>query len=169
MKYIFLLILMISLFNQSCSAMSKESKLANSFLDAFAKEQRMSRGLVLSGTGRSVRDKIQVLEIFFLSWGCYNVDQARNIFMQSLEDFSNKINCNMTMRPHLANYPFNEFNLGLDISFYESPGKRPQKPYVALVSLIKGKIFYFFYDNEKQKFVDDYSETYQEALQKVKS
>ena len=113
---------------------------------------------------------IQAVALGFASYKALNVDEARKLYVNIVEEYLHRVNCNEEVRPYLHNYPFTINNLEFNIEFDESNGRMKSDGHVAYVSFIASRnlIFYSSYDYKTHKFQDLHQESYEEALKIVK-
>lgn len=126
------------------------------------------RGLILNGYGGSMMDDIQSITLSFLSTYALNVDEARILYVEMMEELLRRINCYEKIHPYLHNFPFEEANIKLTISFVNSEGHTVRDGHVALMSIAKDhKLYFAAYNPDIEDFYDLYEELYGEARRKV--
>ena len=104
-----------------------------------------------------------------------DVERARVLIVNTVEELLNLINSSPILRPKLANYPFTSENLTYSISFeninnnyYENPNaKYYPNEYISYVLLMKGCIGYAIFNPSEQKLQTYHIELYEEALKIV--
>lgn len=113
---------------------------------------------------------IQAVALGFASYKALNVDQARKLYVDIIEEYLHKVNGNEEVRPYLHNHPFTINNLEFTIEFDEPNGRMKSDGHVAYVSFIASRnlIFYSSYDYKTHEFQDLHEESYEEALKIVK-
>lgn len=151
------------------SAMSKDGHRINSIIQRHSGLMKRENNLVLIGSGSSFPDSIHGFILDYIAYKKLDIQQARIIFVKSTQHLLDMINSDQVIRPKLANYPFTEDNLEFRLSFLDNKGRYFEPPNVAYISIIDGKIYYSFYDNQKDRFIDemDFVEPYSEALRIV--
>ena len=98
----------------------------------------------------------------------YSIEQARELVINCSEDFLDRINQDEKIKPYLAQYPFPNNRIRMQISFYNKNRERVSSDNIALVGLGNDKIYYCIYDRESEKLVDIHEEMYEEAVRIVK-
>ncbi|MCH9625439.1 MAG: hypothetical protein S4CHLAM123_06130 [Chlamydiales bacterium] len=143
-------------------------KMSNRIASSYAKEFAKPRELMLTGYGGAMMNDIQEVSLRFLSFNALNVDEARVLYVEMMEEFLCRINRNEEIRPYLHNFPFEEDNLKLSIGFEDSNRKITGDGHVALMSIARDHILFFAaYDPVKEEFYTLYEAPYEEALRIV--
>lgn len=130
----------------------------------FVCEMRQQQGLHLSGSGGGMMDDINNVSLYFDSKMQIGVDDARRLYVTSMETLLSKINADRDVRRYLHNFPFTVDNIRLSLSFCDRSGRDVSNGLVAHVFCIEGKVFYMTADSETGKSLDLYEESYDEAL-----
>lgn len=136
---------------------------SSKILTQFLKEARQKK-IYASGLGGSSGDEIIKIN---LSLDCYqnlNLSEVRELYLELLNRVINLYNSNEKLRPYLHNFPFNQDNIKLMISFQKTPSKLVPKEYIALVFMAKGKILYKAFDHDEDQFILVFSEDAKKAL-----
>jgi hypothetical protein len=145
-------------------------KVSDRIVAGYIKEFTKPKGLFVCGSGGAMANNIQQISLSFASFAALDVDEARILYVEMVEELLRRINANRAIRPFLHNYPFEEKNIDLMISFKDSKLERVSANHVALMSIGKDHmIFYAAYDHDKKKFYDLYEENYVEARDRVKN
>ncbi len=155
------------LFKISFSFAGIKEQQAIKIMQDFSQNYMKPQGFFLSGIGSSIPNQIHQVSVHYISPQHITINQVRKIFINSVQNLICLINQNKKIRPYLVYYPFNEKNIKLSLAF-ENKSKYYDPPYIAFVFLVKNKIYYNYYDNQKKKFTDAHEETYQEALEIVR-
>ncbi|MCC5832736.1 MAG: hypothetical protein JJU12_06820, partial [Chlamydiales bacterium] len=112
---------------------------------------------------------IQEISCSFLSYDSLGVDEARILYVEMMEEYLERINSHKEIRTYLHNYPFNNENIKLDISFINSNGLTKMDGHVALMYIGKNNdLLYRGCDPETEEFYPLHREPYEEALRLVK-
>ena len=128
-------------------------KISSHIVNSYVKEFAKPRGLTLTGYGGAMMNDIQGITLRFVSFDALNIDQARILYVDIMEEFLNSINCHEKIRPHLHNFPFEESNIKLSISFKEPDTTIRGDRHVALMGIARDHILYFSaYDPITEKF-----------------
>ncbi len=139
-------------------------KMSHQIVRNYVKEFAKPRRLMLSGSGGAMMDDIQEVSLSFLSFDALNVDEARILYVEMMEEFLHRINCNEKIRPHLHNFPFEVDNIKLTISFLDSQGHTTRDGHVAMVFISRNHtIFYEAYNPITEDFYTLDKESYEEA------
>jgi hypothetical protein len=167
MKIHFFLYLMVLMIFSSCDE-PEYIHLSDKIVNAYIKDVKYRYGFHLDGSGGSMMNDITVIRLMFSSINTVKLDQARIIFVDSVENLLNRVNSDEKIRPYLHNFPFTIDNIQLDIGFLKPGGKFVDGEFIATISLIKGKIFYGHYNMSKDRLENLYSEPYEEAIKIVR-
>lgn len=144
-------------------------KYADKVTSAFKESVKAKYGMVATGDGGSFMEKINSVYLSFSTFDKeYNIDQARALMVNCIEEYLSMINKDEKVRPYLSHFPFSSLGVEFQIAFYERPSKRVESQYIGLVGIVKEKVYYCSYDHEKKQFIDICDESYKEALKKVK-
>ncbi len=145
-------------------------KTARQIVSKYVKEFAIPRRLMLSGRGGAMMDDIQEIFLDFLSFDKLNVEEARVLYVEMMEEFLCRINAHEKIRPYLHNYPFEESNVKLRIGFDDSERKILADGHVAQMSIAKNHILYFAaFDPDKDDFYSLHREPYEEARKIVEN
>lgn len=144
-------------------------KYADNVTSDFRRSVKAKYGMFATGDGGSFMEKINSV---FLSFSTlekeYDVDQARVLMVNCVEEYLFRINEDEKVRPYLNHFPFSSLGIEFQIAFYERSSKRVKFGYVGLVGIVNEKVYYCSYDHEKKQLVDIYEESYDESLRKVR-
>jgi hypothetical protein len=144
-------------------------KMVDQITKKFLKECAQPRRLMLSCYGGAMMNDIQNITLRFLSFDALNVDEARMLYVEIMEEYLQRINCHERIRPHLHNFPFEENNIKLSIGFENSKRKITRDGHVAMIFISKNHtIYYDAYDPITEEFYTLHRESYEEALRFVK-
>jgi hypothetical protein len=157
---------------------SKEAKKDNVdyevFVDdivrSFAKEMKKESGLVCIGDGGRMPYNVETIAVKFIAYQKASIDEARALEVKSTERLLQMINKHEKIRPYLKEYPFVSNRINVSISFYKPDNEYFLDGSVAIVSQVKGIIYYDKVEPTTTKkyateeLVDLYKEPYEEAL-----
>jgi hypothetical protein len=111
---------------------------------------------------------IQEIELRFTSLDALDVDQARKLYIEIMEEFLIRINKHEKIRPHLHNYPFEVKNIKLTISFDDSNRHIRGDGHVPHMFIGKNyTLYYAAYNPEQEGFYNLHKENYGDALKIV--
>lgn len=126
-----------------------------------------TKDLKLVGSGGSMMNNIGEVSLHFYYYHPTTIDEARNLLLEITEDLISSFNSNEEIRPYLANYPFNQNNLEISISFTQKSNVYQDPPSLSLASAEDSILSYDRHDPEKSKLITIFQETYEEAQQKA--
>ena len=144
-------------------------KIIDRITHKYLKEYILPQGLDCICIGGSMVYDVKMVALGFVSYKALNVDEARKLYVNIVEEYLHRVNCNEEVRPYLHNYPFTINNLEFTIRFSHPNGKRIADGHVAYMSFIASRnlIFYSSYDYKIDDFQDLHQESYEEALKIV--
>lgn len=160
-----LFLLVIIIIATGCQSRSRRSM--DDLLNSYSKEMRNEEGLYLIGSIEEKGKKIRGLSLYYFTDQKPSIDNARIILLRSLLILLEKINNDKNLQPYLSSYPFTEKQIDFSILFRTSKGVRPQKPYVAQVSLQDGQIVYDSYNPQTKSLEVIHIESYDVAIEAI--
>lgn len=144
-------------------------KMVSRITKDYLKESAIPRRLLLTGYGGAMMKDVEEVFLTFLSFDALNVDKARILYVEMMEEYLKKINHHDKIRPYLHNFPFIIDNIKLDIGFEDCKRKITQDGHVAFIFMGRNHtIYYDAYDPETEEFYSLHRESYEEALKIVK-
>lgn len=166
MSIIYLTLLSICLLFSSCASRNHPSTkaVADEFLSFSVKTYKKKHWHLASIGGFLGDPSVEQLTIQFFCEDKVNVDQARHMIIEGMEEFLEDINKNQKLRSHLCVVPFTEDHISFGIGFIENKETVPN-PYVGYAFLLEGrKISYSTLNSEGTLFNKIHEETLEEAL-----
>ena len=169
MKLIFNLGVLLSMFSFLfvCSYFGYQSpryvKLAHELTEKTAKKLKKQKGLCLAGSGGQMMDDIQMM-MGFNFYKVVDVATARQLLMDSVQEYLSTINTNEEIRTYLHNYPFTPQNVEIVIYFYNPEGSKVPFNKITIAAVNQGKIVYYVDDPEKHTIKPFHEESYEKAL-----
>ncbi|WP_068466630.1 hypothetical protein [Candidatus Protochlamydia phocaeensis] len=155
-----------SLFN---SGLSEGGKLCYGLIKKSGKRIGQKYGLSPSGIGAGGVYGLRLMILDFNRYGePLTQEEARRLIIACAEEFLTDINSDEPLRPFLLDYPFSPNNISMAIINYDSNGKQIFSPYIGAVALSGGMIMYLTNIPEQLAYKDEFTETYEEALEKLK-
>jgi hypothetical protein len=150
----------------SCQTFCKQEVLLHEIIGVHAKSQKKKYNIQAIGSGGSIPD--YYVKEFIVHYACnrpMTIEEARHLYVHSVEELLYLINSNEKFRPYMDHYPFTVKNLDLKISFWDVNSRNFDPPSVAFVFFSRDHICYTFYDNQKHKYIDELKvrEPYSEA------
>jgi hypothetical protein len=91
-----------------CSSFSPSQdyeKIADKITEKTAKKLKEQKGLSLAGTGGRMMDDIQMMMMGFNFYKIVDIETARQLLVDSVQEYLSAINSNEEIRPHLHDYP----------------------------------------------------------------
>ena len=173
MKLIFNLGIMMCMlsFIFGCSSFGYQSpryvKLAHEITEKTAKKLKEQKGFSLAGTGGQMMDDIQMMMMGFNFYKVVDIETARQLLVDSVQEYLSAINSNEKIRPHLHNYPFTAQNVEIVIYFYNPDGSNVPPGKLSIAEANQGKVVYYIDDPEKHTIKSLHEETYEKALKLV--
>ncbi len=168
MKIIFNLGVMLCMFLFGCSSFGYQSpryvKLAHKITEKTARELKAQKNLYLVGTGGQMMDDIQMMMMGFNFYKIVDIETARKLLVDSVQEYLAAINSSEEVRPYLHNYPFTAKNVEIVIYFYSPDGSRGPPDKIKIAATNHGEVVYYIDDPEKHTIKSMHEETYEEAL-----
>ncbi len=144
-------------------------KMVDQITKSYLKEYVKPRRMMQTEYGGEMMDDIQKIFLSFVSFETLNVDQARILYVEMMEEYLKRVNNHEKVRPHLHNFPFEESNIKLMLSFENPDLTIKGDGNVALMSIAKNSTIYFAaFNPTTEKFYTIHEETYSEALKLMK-
>lgn len=127
--------------------------------------------LTLAGTQISGPREIKLMGLMFDLKQSLDKDEARRLIVETTEEYLNKINSNIELRPYLINYPYTLENIEINIFFEKETGEIFQSPNIGLVSSFNGLVEYQKWTRKGRDYYDKAKETesFEEASKHVKN
>jgi len=157
----------------SCSSFTSQEpdyeKIADKITVKTAKKLEKEKGLIPVGTGGRMMNDIQMMMIGFNYYHVVDIDTARHLLVDSVEEYLSAINTSEEVRPYLHNYPFTAQNVEIDIYFYGPDRHKVPAGEIKIATANQGQLVYYIDYPEKYTIKDIYEETYEDALKAVNS
>lgn len=161
-----ILILLVGASLAACSAAPPHILAAHKITKPFIQKSR-NQGLDVLGTGGRMMNHVEDISVSFIGYGKYNLEEARRHFLEVVRPFVKEISESQDLRQYLAHPNHPERAAQVSISYIDVDGGRVQKPFIAHVIMVNGKIVYSVSDSPMTLYRTVHEETYQEALQKI--
>lgn len=146
-----------------------KDQMINDILEKTANQLQKKYGIEAIGTGGSEDNgKETLIGIDFRIYHPLAIKEARKMILDSVKILLENINNNENLKNHLVETPFPRNRV--DITIYISKNhEEVLDPEITLVSFYKDKVVYRTLDPEDSfKYKSRITETYEEALQKLK-
>lgn len=158
------LTIILFLFSSFTCRESNYCKMSDRIVSNYFKEFAKPRNLILTGYGGRMLNDIKEVELRFLSFDALNVEEARVLYVEMMEEFLCRINHHDKIRPYLHNFPFKSGNIKLTIGFEDSKRKITGDGHVALIYIGRNQdLLYRSYNPHTEAFSSLHREPYQEA------
>ena len=152
----------------SCSSFnppeSNYGKIANAITAKTAKQLEEENGLILVGTGGQMMNDIQMMMMGFYFYHVVDVNDARQLLVNSVEAYLSAINANEDVRPYLHEYPFTASNVEIVIYFRNPDRSDVPQGKIRIAAAKRGKLVYYIDYPEKHTIKSIYEESYEDAL-----
>jgi hypothetical protein len=146
---------------------SPKSRLANEISKQVALQLKKEQDLYPCGFGGGMMHQIRMLALSFNYYKPVNIEQGREMLMAAGSLFLKTINENDEIRPYLDTYPFLPKNIEIRIFLMSSDGSLVDPGKLYVISLIDDVLRYQIDHPETKKLTTIYSETYEEAAEKL--
>ena len=131
--------------------------------------------MYLIGTGGGFIDHVNLLSLSFDVCRPLTLEAARELIIDSVEEFLFQINGDKEIRPYLKNYPFTSAEVEVSIFSYSQKHERIYDPYITVVSNVRRRnsdLVELWYCTEAPDqpfgYKNEIRENYEEALRIVK-
>jgi hypothetical protein len=145
----------------------KAEEVAEAFSEKIARELKLSRG---DRDFTAIEEKnisvIKSFVFFFHKQGSYDVERARELYFKIGQAFVDRVNVDKTVLEILASQPCTLDTLQLLVHFRPNKKENVKMPVEVVVNR-EGRVIYKTYDESKREYIEIFSETYEEALQKL--
>jgi hypothetical protein len=135
-------------------------------MSEYIKEVRTEYGVYPDIIGGGFADRINEIEIGLVAHQNFDINNSRKLAIALSKKLLKKYNDNEKARPFLKNYPFNDKNITIYLTF-RNRNEYVDFDYVAFVLVADGKIYYNKRDKVKNRFVEIYEEPFEKALKIV--
>lgn len=149
-------------------------RMSDQILNNYIADMKEQYSLFCFGRGGRFLDRVNEIDVSFYCVGPKKIEELRTLLVTATEDLLNRYNENKEIRPFLKNYPFSSENCQISICLLDKQGNEiynsgSGKTYLYSAFQSKGVIIYDIINDEKVASQEVYRETYDEALNIVKS
>jgi hypothetical protein len=143
------LVLLIAIFFIGSPLNAKESKspeyikYVDEIVSSFVKDMEKKYKLHCYGSGGSMPNDVEKINVLFISRQKSTVDDARKMEVTAIQELLQRINNHEKIKPYLREYPFDTNRVGVSISFRTKTDEYPLDGSIASVFIAKNKIFYY--------------------------
>ena len=131
-------------------------------MNDYATQLRKNEGLFLSGVGGGMINNIDLISMTFVCCRKTSIDEARNLYVQVMQGYLQRINRDEEIRPYLVQYPFTWDNIDLHFLFQETTNQFSSEGVATIFQGKRGEIVYHGYDGKK--LYPLYRETREQAI-----
>ncbi|MBN4066786.1 hypothetical protein JYU14_01735 [Simkania negevensis] len=175
MKFIKLVTIILFLFANFLHAggpRSKSSddiylKLLGKDINKISREMKREYNIELYGSGGSLMTHVKEVSFSFKKNQVPGIDEARELYVKSMQKCLSIINDDEQIRPYLEIYPMTEREISLHLSFRGVNNKMITEPNVSSVINVNGELLYLTDEPGKVRLKELHSETYEHAEQLV--
>lgn len=141
-------------------------KIRASVAKNLCQKHRMS----LIGEGGGMMGSVYIISLSFEVNRLMDRDEARERIVDCVEELLSAVNQSKEIRPYLKNYPFTVENVDMAIFIKDKNGRSVYDPNICVVSVYQSNEITFSTNEPNQyKYKNEYCESYQEALAKVRN
>lgn len=143
-----------------CNFSPRHVQLANSITSPFCRELEKTQHLALIGSGGGMIENVESISLTFTSRQKVNVDQGRAMLVEIVEPLLKRVNSCPELRPYLDHFPFTADDLDISVLFQTPSGDFINEPFLASLSVYKGKASYAKYNPITGELTTIYLEPY---------
>lgn len=121
---------------------SNQETIADSVTAKVIKDLSSKYGLEPIGFGGRIHEDVEKLSLSFYYKESDNIDQYREIIVESCSCFLREINSNEELRPFLHNYPFLPYNIDVCIYIRKEDNNPLSAGQIDCIHAINGKIHF---------------------------
>jgi|SRR5579872_2789377 len=147
----------------------EEQRLINDVRRQVFTKLKKEKELVPFGTGGQTADGIKMLCLAFLYYKPVDIDTGRKLLIDGLNELVSAVNAEKDIHRYLYNYPFEVKNAEISISIHKSDGTDFGEGKLCIISAQNGILEYLTWNPDKNSLITVFSETYEEALQRINS
>ena len=162
-SFLVLLIIYASIVNRP----SQSDRLINKTNNEFARKMKKEKELYLLGTGAG--ENPQMSAVHFEYYHKIDLGKARELLVSVVDEYLSVINKNEKFKPYIRKYPFKAKNVEVRISVQNPDGSEPTTGELTYISALEGILTYYLRGEGKYKMDVVHEETYEEAVQALKS
>ncbi|MBN4066785.1 hypothetical protein JYU14_01730 [Simkania negevensis] len=142
-------------------------KLLDKDINKISREMKREYNIELYGSGGALMTHVKEVSLSFMGNQILGVDEARELFVKSMQKCLSIINDDEQLRPYLETYPMTERQIALYLSFIGPNNQMITEPNVSSALNVNGKILYSTDEPGEVRLKRLHSETYEHAEQLV--
>lgn len=154
--------------NNNTYILSEKEMLSDEIIRKVAIKIKKEKNLHPCGTGGQMMDQIKMLYLGFNYYYDITIDEGRELLVYAVNEFVSEVNADERIRPYLNNYPFEPKNVQIGIFLFTQDGSLPALGKLIVITAQEGKLQYEIDDPETKLFKTVHSETFEEAVLKIK-
>ena len=121
-KLLFIFMIIFGFF--ACSEeMDPDVKMAYDIMNNFGKEKATKDKMFLHGIGGRFITGVEVLSVDFITYQNLKLEEARKLYVRTVEELVEKMNTHEKIRPYLKDYPATYQNVEVSIAFENASKK----------------------------------------------
>lgn len=144
-------------------------KLANAITLKVARKLKTDKDLCLIGIVGGMMDDIKMMGMAFEYSQSIDVKRGRELLLFSISEYLAAINGDEKVRSYLHTYPFTVKDVEIKIHIRNPDGSIVSPENIYYISSINGELCYYLNDPEYYSRICLLQETYEEAMQALKS
>lgn len=133
----------------------------------FLREYIKPKGLICIGSGGSMMDDVKKVSLSFVSFKALNVEEARILYVDIIEEYLKRVNSDEEVRPFLHNFPFTIDSLDFDIRFDYKNNCVRKDGHVAFMFIRRDQNICYKASDVQTGYYSIHREPYSEALEIV--
>jgi len=146
------------------------AEIAREIRGKVGKKLAKKHGMNLVGVSGGMMGSVYMIGLRFQIRHPMDRDEARMRIVDCVEELLTAVNANQEIRPYLKDFPFTTKNVEVAIFMTDANGREICDPGISVVSVFESDdIFYRTVEQpQHMKYKQQYRESYQEALSKIK-
>lgn len=168
---IYLIMILFCSCDKSCAPVpyeiSEKEKLADGITHRVALKLRRDLGLIQCGSGGGMMYQIRMLALSFLYYENIGIEKGRELLITALDEYTSAVNADEQIRPYLQNYPFCPKNIQIRIFIRNSDPSSASSEKIQALSAVDGCLKYYVNERETNRLKVIYTESYEEAINKL--
>ena len=146
---------------------SDKEKAVNEILAFVSSNLKKEKELIPFGSGGQTMYQVKMLALAFQYRNALDIEQGRELLLESVREFTSTVNADEHIRNYLSNYPFEAKNVIVEIYIKNPDGTNLESSKLCVIAANEGILEYEIRDPKTDRLTRIYTETYEEALQKV--
>ena len=159
---------LVSLLMSACGSLKEEpdyEKIADKITIKTADQLRQEKGLILVGIGGQMMNDIQMMSMSFHLYHEIDLEKARELVINSVNEYLKAINLSEEIRPYLHEYPFTAKNIEFWLWIYNPDRSELPTDKIYHILSANGEICYYTRGEILHQTLCE--ETFEEAESKI--